>query len=142
MDLKLSLLLNSALAALKTSTPPKPDDARLAIRQTTRALGLDGDEIKNPGFRILTEAEKAKGLYRRAVAYGIVKEDEKAIADLEQALKHAPGDAAISKEYAHSAPALRIAHSLVLVGCKRRRSECWLSRSRSEKRTERCLLRT
>lgn len=97
-DLKLSLLLNSALAALKTSTPLKAEDARLAIKQTTRALGMDGDEIKNPGLKVLTDGEKAKGLYRRAVAYGVVKEDEKSIADLEQALKYVPGDAAISKE--------------------------------------------
>lgn len=98
-DLKLSLLLNSALAALKTSTPLKAEDARLAIKQTTRALGMDGDEIKNPGLKVLTDAEKGKALYRRAVGYGVVKEDEKSIADLEQALKYVPGDAAISKEF-------------------------------------------
>lgn len=97
-SLKLSLLLNSALAALKSSTPTSSTDARLAIKQASRAVDLDGDAEKEQMKRKLTASEKAKCLYRRALGLLAVKEEADAIKDLEQALKLAPGDAAISKE--------------------------------------------
>lgn len=61
--LKLSLLLNSALAAIKIT--PKPD-ARLAIKSATKALGMhkDAEELEKsdkemPGWhRTLTSQER------------------------------------------------------------------------------------
>ena len=96
--LKLSLLLNSALTALKTSSPVTAADARLAIKQASRAVDLDGDAEKDQMKRKLADGEKAKCLYRRALGLLVVKEEADAIKDLEQALKLAPGDAAITKE--------------------------------------------
>lgn len=97
-SLKLSLLLNSALTALKTSSPVTAADARLAIKQASRAVDLDGDAEKEQMKRKLADGEKAKCLYRRALGLLAVKEEADAIKDLDQALKLAPGDAAITKE--------------------------------------------
>lgn len=96
--LRLSLLLNSALMALKSSAPLAGPDARLAIKQASAALDLDGDAEKSADYRKLADGEKAKALYRRAVGHVAIKEEENAIKDLEQALKLAPQDGAISKE--------------------------------------------
>jgi hypothetical protein len=81
VDLKLSLLLNSAQASLKLGTPA---GARTAIQQTTRALALDGDPDDDAeGMRKrLDAAEKAKAYFRRALAKNIVKEPEEALGDL------------------------------------------------------------
>lgn len=84
--------------ALKTSSPVSSADGRLAIKQASRALELDGDSEKEPMKRKLAQGDKAKALYRRAMGRLAVKEETEAIKDLEQALKFAPGDAAISKE--------------------------------------------
>ncbi|KAK4702310.1 peptidyl-prolyl isomerase D, partial [Phenoliferia sp. Uapishka_3] len=97
-SLKLSIYLNSALSALKASTPLASTDARTAIKYATSALNLDGDSEAEPSKRKLTDAEKGKALYRRAVAELSVKEETAAIADLELAIKLVPGDAAIQKE--------------------------------------------
>lgn len=93
--LRLSLLLNSALVAIKSSTPLKAEDGRLAIKQATRALTLEGDSIRAQGTKTLSGAEKAKALYRRAQGYMAVKEEAKAIADLIKALEWAPEDGGI-----------------------------------------------
>ncbi|KAM0746401.1 hypothetical protein T439DRAFT_329847 [Meredithblackwellia eburnea MCA 4105] len=97
-SLKLSILLNSSLTALKCSTPLSTTDARAAIKSATSALNMDGDAEKDQGKRKLTDQEKAKALYRRAVAELAVKEEQAAIADLENAAKLVPSDAAIQKE--------------------------------------------
>lgn len=99
-SLKLSLYLNAALVALKASTPLAAPDARVAIKHATSALNLDGDAANQSGKRKLSDAEKAKALYRRAVAQLAVKEEAAAIADLEQAAKLVPADAAIQRELA------------------------------------------
>lgn len=44
------------------------------------------------------DADKAKAYYRKALANIGLKDDEEAIKDLNEALKLAPGDAAITKE--------------------------------------------
>ncbi|KAM0788957.1 hypothetical protein ACM66B_003031 [Microbotryomycetes sp. NB124-2] len=98
--LKLSLLLNSALASLNSSSPTSASDARLAIKQATRALELDGDAETQPMKRKLSDSDKAKCLYRRALGRVAVKDEEEAIKDLEQALKLVPGDAAITNQLA------------------------------------------
>lgn len=95
---RLSLLLNSALAALKASTPLNARDARHAIKQATRALELEGDPVSEQMKRKLSDSDKAKALYRRAMGEVAVKEDDEAIKDLEAASKLASGDAAILKE--------------------------------------------
>ncbi|KAJ9657825.1 Peptidyl-prolyl cis-trans isomerase D [Coniosporium apollinis] len=80
--LKFTLHSNSALLQLKLSAY---DDA---LSSATSALEVPG----------IGDAEKGKALYRRALAKAGRKDDEEAIADLEEALKCVPGDAAISKE--------------------------------------------
>lgn len=94
-SLLLSLLLNSSLMALKSSTPLSPADARLAVKQATRALALDGDAEQDGALRTLADGEKAKALYRRAVGLVAVKEDAEAVRDLERAAKLVKGDGAV-----------------------------------------------
>ena len=107
--LKLSLYLNGALCALKLSTPLAAADARTAIKHATSALNLAGNPETDQGKRVLTDAEKAKALYRRAVAELAVKEEAAAISDLEAAAVLVPTDAAIQKE---SVPLLFLVASL------------------------------
>ncbi|TLS28237.1 hypothetical protein PpBr36_01530 [Pyricularia pennisetigena] len=45
-----------------------------------------------------SDAERAKALYRRGLAYIRLKDEDAAIKDLEEAKKLAPGDAAVAKE--------------------------------------------
>ncbi|KAH7928856.1 hypothetical protein BV22DRAFT_1192497 [Leucogyrophana mollusca] len=78
------LLLNSALAALKTGS------SDVAIRNTTRAI----DRLQLGG------GDKAKAHYRRALARSAQKADDEALEDLSAALKFAPGDTAIAAERA------------------------------------------
>ncbi|KAH7883030.1 cyclophilin-like domain-containing protein [Phlebopus sp. FC_14] len=80
------LLLNSAIAALRT----QPADASTALKNTTRAL--DRLELNN--------ADRAKALYRRALARVALKEEDAAEADLVAASELLPDDQAISNELA------------------------------------------
>ncbi|GAA5956795.1 hypothetical protein JCM3765_005739 [Sporobolomyces pararoseus] len=99
VTLRLSLLLNSSLCALKSSSPLKSSDARLAIQQATRALSLDGKpDEQDPAKKPLTESEKAKAHYRRAMGHLAVKDESEAIKDLEAAQALQPEDGAIRKE--------------------------------------------
>ncbi|GAA6063124.1 hypothetical protein JCM10212_002327 [Sporobolomyces blumeae] len=101
VTLRLSLLLNSSLCALKASSPLRGADARVAISQATRALSLDGEPSDaDPMRKPLTDGEKAKALYRRAMGHLAVKDETVAIKDLEQAQKLQPDDGAIRKELA------------------------------------------
>jgi peptidyl-prolyl isomerase D len=81
------LLLNSALAAIRAQ-PPSTANSLIAISSATRAL----DKLT------LSNADKAKALYRRALAHIQVKEIEKAEQDLAEASKLVPDDAAIQSE--------------------------------------------
>lgn len=103
IDLKISLLLNSSLCALKLGTA---EDARLVIKQMTRALQAEGDPVKAAGTRAFSEAEKGKIYYRRAMGWTIVKELEKAFSDLEAAVKLVPGDGAIVNQLAATKKAI------------------------------------
>ncbi|SCV70901.1 BQ2448_3663 [Microbotryum intermedium] len=96
--LRLSLFLNSALTALKTSSPIKASDAQLAIDQATKALGLDGDADKQEMRTPLSDADKAKCLYRRALGKVAIKEEAGAVKDLEEARILVKGDKAIEAE--------------------------------------------
>ncbi|KAG5651669.1 Peptidyl-prolyl cis-trans isomerase cyp40 [Sphagnurus paluster] len=83
------LLLNSALAAIR-SQPPSSENAEIAVKNTTRAL----DRLE------LNTADKAKALYRRALAKVILKDEDTAEKDLQEASKLVPEDAAIASELA------------------------------------------
>jgi len=80
--LRYSLQANSALLQLKL------EDWEGASHSATNALEVSG----------ISDAEKGKALYRRALAKKARKANEEAIADLDEALKCVPGDAAIIKE--------------------------------------------
>ncbi|KIM82826.1 hypothetical protein PILCRDRAFT_97375 [Piloderma croceum F 1598] len=81
------LLLNSALAALKIQ-PQTPSNAHIGIDCATRAL----DRMT------LNKADKAKALYRRALAHVILKEEDAAESDLITANELVPEDQAITNE--------------------------------------------
>ncbi|GAA5870552.1 hypothetical protein JCM8547_002046 [Rhodosporidiobolus lusitaniae] len=91
---RLSILLNSALAALKSG------DNELCVKQASRVLNTDGDADKEEGRKTLSEGEKAKALYRRAMARSAMKADKEAVADLEKAAELQPEDAAIKQALA------------------------------------------
>lgn len=81
-SLKISLYTNSALLQNKTGAYSEAADS------ATKALS-----ISNIG-----DKEAAKAYFRRAQAKAGRKNDEDALEDLNAALKHAPGDASITKE--------------------------------------------
>ncbi|EMD86363.1 hypothetical protein COCC4DRAFT_22589 [Bipolaris maydis ATCC 48331] len=80
--LKISLYSNSALLQNKTHQYGE------AIESATKALDIEG----------ITDKDKAKAYFRRAQAKVARKNEEEALADLKEAAKYAPGDAAIVKE--------------------------------------------
>ncbi|KAI1501478.1 cyclophilin-like domain-containing protein [Biscogniauxia marginata] len=80
--LRFTLNCNSALLNLKLESW---EDAE---RSATSALAVRG----------ISDAEKGKALYRRGVALVKLKDEDSAIAALEEARKLVPGDVAISKE--------------------------------------------
>ena len=82
--LRFTLLSNASLLEnkLKAYTDAK--------KSATEALALGGP----------TAADKAKVHYRRALAEVGLKDEEGAVKDLEEAVKLAPGDAAITRELA------------------------------------------
>ncbi|KAJ7243595.1 peptidyl-prolyl cis-trans isomerase [Mycena haematopus] len=84
------LLLNSALVAVRIQ-PPSTANAAVGVKCASRALTT----------LTLSPADKAKALYRRALARSILKEDEEVIEkDLQDALAIVPDDAAIAGELA------------------------------------------
>lgn len=80
--LKINLHCNSALLQNKTK------DYEGAEKSGTHALAVAS----------IKDADKAKALFRRAVARNAMKNEEDALKDLEQAQKMAPNDAAIANE--------------------------------------------
>ncbi len=58
--------------------------------QKSATMALEQEEI--------TGSDRAKALYRKGMASQGLKDDDQAIKDFEEALKFAPGDAAITKE--------------------------------------------
>lgn len=80
----LRFALNSNLALLQNKLKHYDE----AEKSASRALRLEG----------AGEAETVKALYRRALAYGGLKDTESAVADLERALQLAPGDRAVVAE--------------------------------------------
>jgi peptidyl-prolyl isomerase D len=82
--LRFTLNSNSALLSNKLK------DYNDGLRAASAALEVAG----------ITDAEKAKALYRRATAEIGLKDEEGALKDLEEANKLVPGDAAVVKELA------------------------------------------
>ena len=80
--LKISLYSNSAL--LQNKSGQFGD----AAENATKALDIEG----------ITDKDKAKAYFRRAQAKAGKKNEDEALADLHEAAKYAPGDAAIVKE--------------------------------------------
>ncbi|KAF8189186.1 peptidyl-prolyl cis-trans isomerase [Mycena galopus ATCC 62051] len=83
------LLLNSALVAVRLQ-PPSTANASIAVKCASRALTT----------LTLSPADKAKALYRRALAHLILKDEEASEKDLQDALAIVPDDAAIAAELA------------------------------------------
>ncbi|KAL9054672.1 MAG: hypothetical protein Q9162_004038 [Coniocarpon cinnabarinum] len=81
-QLKISMHLNSAQCYNQLQQFSE------TVTSTSAALSIDG----------ITDAEKGKAYYRRAVAKGGLKDEEAATSDLENALKAVPGDAAATNE--------------------------------------------
>jgi peptidyl-prolyl isomerase D len=81
-NVRFSLYSNSALIQIKSKAF---DDA---LKSATNAV-----EMVN-----VADSEKAKAYFRKALASIGLKDDEQALKDLEEALKLAPGDAAITRE--------------------------------------------
>jgi peptidyl-prolyl isomerase D len=82
--LRFTLNSNSALLSNKLQSWDE------AVRSATFALEVPG----------LTDVEKGKALFRRAVAEVALKDEDAALRDLEEAAKLVPGDAAVVKELA------------------------------------------
>ncbi|KAK9472072.1 cyclophilin-like domain-containing protein [Dipodascopsis tothii] len=80
--LKVSLLLNCALVQLRLGQPAA------AIVSAGNVLELEG----------LTDAERAKALYRRGVGYNRSRNEDAAIESLTEALALTPGDPAVKAE--------------------------------------------
>jgi peptidyl-prolyl isomerase D len=79
VKLKFSIYLNTALTACQN------EDGKEAIRCATEALSLDTG----------TDQLKAKAHYRMGLGYLLQKDEERAIEELDNALKLLPGDKAI-----------------------------------------------
>lgn len=80
--LKISVYSNSALLQNKTN------QYTAAVESATKALEIEG----------ITDKDKAKAYFRRGQAKVAKKNEEDALADLNEAAKYAPGDAAITRE--------------------------------------------
>ncbi|TFK29488.1 peptidyl-prolyl cis-trans isomerase [Coprinopsis marcescibilis] len=86
-DLFTPVLLNSALAAIKT-VPQSSANSAIAVTSTTRAINQFD----------LKPADRAKAFYRRGLARRQLKDEEKAEQDLIEAANLAPEDSAIAAE--------------------------------------------
>lgn len=83
-SVRFTLNSNGALMNMKLSAFDE------AAKMASSALAVEG----------ITEAEKAKALYRRGYSYVRLKNEDEAVADLTAAKKLAPSDAAITNELA------------------------------------------
>ncbi|KAI1207187.1 cyclophilin-like domain-containing protein [Annulohypoxylon truncatum] len=83
-NLRFSLNCNAALLNIKLEAWDE------AARSAGQALEVKGEAV--------SDAERAKALYRRGVALVRLRDEDAALKDLEQAKKLVPGDAAVAKE--------------------------------------------
>lgn len=112
-NLRVTLLLNASLASIKAANQPDLNPvtakkhARIAMKYCSRVLSMHVSKEqplpKNKAglhgcHKELTSEERAKALYRRALAEVIVQENEESLKDLVEANKLVPTDQAIKKE--------------------------------------------
>ena len=99
MTLRLSLLLNSALVALKQATSTS---LHLCVSQASKALDIHCDPVEAgsvlPMTKKLTNDERGKAYYRRGMAKIALKDLDEAYSDLQEAAKLVPTDKAIEVE--------------------------------------------
>lgn len=99
MTLRLSILLNSALVAVKEGTP---SSYRLGVAQATKALEIHSDPVEagtvHSMTKILSPEERAKAYFRRGVCRAGLKDYDEAAKDLRAALDLVKGDRAIEAE--------------------------------------------
>lgn len=71
-----------------------------ALLQNKQKLYREAEEAATKALAIteITGTDKAKALFRRAIAKTALKDDNGALIDLKEANKFAPGDAAVMKE--------------------------------------------
>lgn len=93
-----------------TSSPPETSSTLSALRFTLNSNSAllhnklknfaDAERTASSALAVsgTTDTDRAKALYRRAVAYVGLKNEEDALKDLEEANKLVPGDAAVVKE--------------------------------------------
>ncbi|OAV97983.1 hypothetical protein PTTG_03198 [Puccinia triticina 1-1 BBBD Race 1] len=112
-SLRVTILLNAGLASIKAagqpdaSPPVAKKHARTAMKYCSRVLDMHhpaGQPLERSKqgligcYKELSNDERAKALYRRALAGVIVQENEVSLKDLVEAHKLVPGDQAIKKE--------------------------------------------
>ncbi|KAH9441982.1 hypothetical protein MJO29_014605 [Puccinia striiformis f. sp. tritici] len=112
-SLRVTILLNAGLASIKAasqagvSPPVAKKHARTAMKYCSRVLEMHYSaeqplQKSKKGlvgcYKELTNDEKAKALYRRALAGVIVQENEASLKDLSEAHELVPTDLAIKKE--------------------------------------------
>lgn len=93
LALRTPLQLNASLCALKLKTKESAKVAQDLTSQVITRLQGGWDELS-----VEQKANLAKAYFRRGQAESFLKNEDAALADLDWALKYAPGDAAIIKE--------------------------------------------
>ncbi|KAF7861504.1 hypothetical protein EAF04_008067 [Stromatinia cepivora] len=93
-----------------TDSPPETSSSLSALRFTLNSNSAllhnklknfaDAERAASAALAVsgITDTDRAKALYRRAIAYIGLKNDDEALKDLEEANKLVPGDAAVVKE--------------------------------------------
>lgn len=97
LALRTPLQLNASLCALKLKTKESAIIAKDLTSQTISRLERDGNWDE---YSAEKKSNLAKAYFRRGQAEAILKDEDAAMTDFDQALKLAPGDAAIIKERA------------------------------------------
>jgi peptidyl-prolyl isomerase D len=92
------LQLNASLCALKLKTK---ETAKVAQDLTSQVITRLDIQESWDDIGAEKKANLAKAYFRRGQARVLMKDDDEALHDFEQALKYAPGDAAIVKEKAN-----------------------------------------
>lgn len=113
VNLRTPLQLNGALCAIKAAHSV-PRDSTDASAQVSKNAQIVQELTSNALVRLLPapshspdslsseqKSSVAKAYYRRALARILRRDEEQALQDLDEALKYAPGDAAIVKERAN-----------------------------------------
>lgn len=110
VNLRTPLQLNGALCAIKVAQTETKAAEKGTTSKTASAMAVEAEKLTSQAIERLektgswddlsadVKANLAKAYYRRALARLIKRDEDHAVTDLEDALKYAPGDAAIVKE--------------------------------------------